>query len=360
MRSGAAAEVLPVGRFDRHRVLQRPHVDHFGRRSREATAVEFADGVPIKTGVGQGDGTVPDACAILTGVTDVARAAKASHTTLPLNRQVMQSVWRMIEADLAAQAMAPDTPRTTGASETKGPEVTNLPAPRDLLQLAGVVNPKVHAAPAVGSKRPVTPYVFETPAAPSTRRLRGFSYDPLLAGDPEAMGTESLVLHLDWDDESADGSKLLPGPIGEYSEVVDCDPSSGSFYAPVDERPDLPPEKRGKLVPGPNGEYVRRLRPYPHAMRDANAYYDPRRKAVLFGYFPARSKPGGKVLPNGPARRHFPDRATPPRVSGHPTVRHVRGSALRAPGIPPGDARNPDREHVPAESEHPAMGQNLQ
>ena len=108
MRSGAAAEVLPVGRFDRHRVLQRPHVDHFGRRSREATAVEFADGVPIKTGVGQGDGTVPDACAILTGVTDVARAAKASHTTLPLNRQVMQSVWRMIEADLAAQAMAPD------------------------------------------------------------------------------------------------------------------------------------------------------------------------------------------------------------------------------------------------------------
>ncbi len=32
-------------------------------------------------------------------------------------------------------------------------------------------------------------------------------------------------------------------------------------------------------------EYVPRLRIYPHAMREANAYYSPAKKAILFGYF---------------------------------------------------------------------------
>jgi len=35
------------------------------------------------------------------------------------------------------------------------------------------------------------------------------------------------------------------------------------------------------------GEYVHRLRIYPHALRDANAYYSPEKKALLFGYFEA-------------------------------------------------------------------------
>ena len=34
-------------------------------------------------------------------------------------------------------------------------------------------------------------------------------------------------------------------------------------------------------------EYVPRLRIYPHALREANAYYSPDKKALLFGYFPA-------------------------------------------------------------------------
>ena len=32
-------------------------------------------------------------------------------------------------------------------------------------------------------------------------------------------------------------------------------------------------------------QYVQRLRLYPHALREANAFYSPDKKAVLFGYF---------------------------------------------------------------------------
>ena len=32
---------------------------------------------------------------------------------------------------------------------------------------------------------------------------------------------------------------------------------------------------------------MQRLRIYPHALREANAYYSPEKKALLFGYFPA-------------------------------------------------------------------------
>ena len=34
-------------------------------------------------------------------------------------------------------------------------------------------------------------------------------------------------------------------------------------------------------------EYVQQLRLYPHALRAANAFYDPKKTALLFGYFAA-------------------------------------------------------------------------
>ena len=45
--------------------------------------------------------------------------------------------------------------------------------------------------------------------------------------------------------------------------------------------------------------YVPRLRLYPHALREANAYYSPLKKAILFGYFPASFNKDSKILPGG-------------------------------------------------------------
>jgi hypothetical protein len=51
-------------------------------------------------------------------------------------------------------------------------------------------------------------------------------------------------------------------------------------------------------VPGIHKEdrYIQRLRIYPHALRQANAYYSPDKLALLFGYFPARTQSGGRGM----------------------------------------------------------------
>ncbi len=46
-------------------------------------------------------------------------------------------------------------------------------------------------------------------------------------------------------------------------------------------------------------EYVQRLRIYPHALRMANAFYSPDKKALLLGYFTAKGEQAGKGLPHG-------------------------------------------------------------
>src|SRR5262249_40352267 len=51
--------------------------------------------------------------------------------------------------------------------------------------------------------------------------------------------------------------------------------------------------------PDERDQFVRRLRLYPHALREANAYYNPAKRAVLFGYFPARSDDPGQQYPGG-------------------------------------------------------------
>ena len=137
--------------------------------------------------------------------------------------------------------------------------------------------------------------------------------------------------------EAAPANFLGPGPAGEYIEVVDVDPASGMAYPPIDlndpyllaENGLAPSEgnpqfhqqmvyavamrtieafesalgrrtlwarkrfeweesdpKTGESKKKYREEYVQRLRIYPHALRQANAYYSPEKIALLFGYFP--------------------------------------------------------------------------
>jgi pimeloyl-ACP methyl ester carboxylesterase len=309
------------------------------------SAVAFVNKKLVPTAYGPGDGTVLDKCAVVDGVTDVARAAGSSHMTLPLYRNVMQSVWKVINANINVM---PLRPLSMAASDV----VSQLPEADDLFKLAGIR--RTEAAPKAAvrnlqSPAPASPIQHalvawdKSPPPPRNRRLRVFSFDPLLANDPDSLGMESIVLKLEWDAESADGAKLQAGPVGEYLEVVDYDPASKCFYAPVDlNHPNLLAQdglplsetdpqfhqqmvyavamqtisiferalgrvvqwsprtvrnEKGEVVK--DAEYVRRLRIYPHALREANAYYDPTRKALLFGYFPSQTIAGSSVLPRG-------------------------------------------------------------
>src|SRR5208283_538298 len=58
--------------------------------------------------------------------------------------------------------------------------------------------------------------------------------------------------------------------------------------------PRLVKDSRGKVT----DEFVRRLRIYPHALREANSYYSPDKHALLFGYFRA-GESSSATLPGG-------------------------------------------------------------
>ncbi len=154
--------------------------------------------------------------------------------------------------------------------------------------------------------------------APKSRRLRVFALDPSLAGNLDSADLAMATISVRYEN-------LQPGPVGDYLEVVDVDPASNRAYAPVNlDHPALlasdglapsegNPRFHQQMVyavamktiaafedalgrrslwanrrEADNTQYfVPRLRIYPHALRDANAYYSPDRIALLFGYFPA-------------------------------------------------------------------------
>jgi hypothetical protein len=167
---------------------------------------------------------------------------------------------------------------------------------------------------------------------PPYRRLRAFAFDPILSRQIDTNEINEVAIGIPWDNQ------LAMGPVDSYLEVVDFDPASQAFYAPVDlndpyllAQDGLPPsesnpqfhqqmayaiarttinhfefalgrrtlwstrviEEDGKFV----DEFVNRLRIYPHALREANAYYSPERKALLFGYFPASAMHFGQNMP---------------------------------------------------------------
>jgi hypothetical protein len=148
------------------------------------------------------------------------------------------------------------------------------------------------------------------------------------------------VLNVDWEKDRDDNNILRAGPVGEYVEVVDVDPASRCCYPPVDlnepnllAQDGLPPSEgnpqfhqqmvyavsmntikqferalgrvalwssiRSRAGVRFDEHFVRRLRIYPHALREANAYYSPDKKALLFGYFQASRRNPGLNLPGG-------------------------------------------------------------
>lgn len=188
------------------------------------------------------------------------------------------------------------------------------------------------AAPASASsaapERAPSPF---TPPGPLVRPLAAFAFDPSVAQRLDTRGIATAALSVPWE-------PLAPGPVGEYLEVIDVDPTSGCFYAPVDlDHPHLlaqhglapsegTPQFHQQMVyavasltidrferalgrkvlwaprdlpgrPADDSVEVPRLRVYPHALREANAYYSPARKALLFGYFRASADDPGDHLP---------------------------------------------------------------
>ena len=169
---------------------------------------------------------------------------------------------------------------------------------------------------------------------PPFRPLRVFAFDPSLALQLKTLEIHEVAIRVPWERDAETG-RINPGPIGEYLEVIDVDPASGVVYPPVElDDPNIlaqdglrpsegNPQFHQQMVyavamatithferalgrvaewaahrpdAGKEGgdqwqvEFVRRLRIYPHALRDQNAYYSPDKKAVLFGYFPVRRK----------------------------------------------------------------------
>jgi hypothetical protein len=186
-----------------------------------------------------------------------------------------------------------------------------------------------------------TKHDLGTVPKPVYRRLRGYAFDPSLSIQVDTSVINETIYRVPWEEASSEDpdAGLSPGPVGEYLEVIDYDPASECFYAPIDlddphllAQDGLPPSegdpqfhqqmvyavamttirnferalgRRALWAPRDvNGrrrrrEFVRRLRVYPHALREANAYYSPEKKALLFGYFPASADQPGRFLPGG-------------------------------------------------------------
>lgn len=166
--------------------------------------------------------------------------------------------------------------------------------------------------------------------APAERPLKAYAFDP---SQGHNLGNYMTV---NVRNEAADDppERLLPGPVGKYLAVVDYDASNNIYYEPVDLddpkvllRGGLDPSesdprfhqqmvyavasetiRRFEIALGrkirwgfrggrPGDPYRKKLRMLPHAMQEANAYYDRDLRAVVFGYFPASETDPGANLP---------------------------------------------------------------
>ena len=191
-------------------------------------------------------------------------------------------------------------------------------------------------------------------AEPTFRHLRIYAFDPSVSSALDTIRIGEITIPVRWE------SDLQPGPIGEYIEVVDVDPSSRVMYKPVNLNDPRILAQNGLAPSETNPQfhqqmvyavamttirhfeqalgrvalwssarreehesedeverYVQRLRIYPHALRERNAYYSPEKKALLFGYFPV----GVKDADNTPGTMVF-------TCTSHDIVAHETTHAL--------------------------------
>jgi Subtilase family len=253
----------------------------------------------------------------------LAGDAEARAPAPKARRQFLEAVR---DSGRGSKALRGAIDRALGVRRAGTPLKAGPPPPSDAA-------PAVQAPPAAGDGK-------RRPPPPKYRRLRIFALDPSLGGSLAYVDAKEATVTVRYERDRNGNSLLLPGPVGEYIEVVDVDPASDQFYPPVDLddhrlllQDGLAPSegnpkfhqqmvyavamrtiesfedalgrkalwaehRRPSDAPGgPGYEYVPRLRIYPHALRAKNAYYSPARGALLFGYFPAESQVGDSTVP---------------------------------------------------------------
>jgi len=160
--------------------------------------------------------------------------------------------------------------------------------------------------------------------APGRRRLRVFAFDPMTSRLTSANSSQAFLTI------AVPMEKLERGPAGRLVHVIDYHPPTGTWYWPVNLedarlahsdglRPsETDPRSHQQMVYAVASSVIERferflgrrfrfrsddrLRLVPHAFEGRNAFFDPSRKAVLFGYFTAdRDDPGANL----PGQRIF-------------------------------------------------------
>lgn len=150
---------------------------------------------------------------------------------------------------------------------------------------------------------------------PERRLLRTFAFDPMTT----RLSGKFLVVSVAYE------SQLQPGPAGDLLTVVDYDPAREVWYQPVDLNDpavlaqdgllpdDSDPRVHQQIVYAVTMSVIERferflgrrfrwrsdqqLRLVPHAFEGRNAFFDPGRRAVLFGYYQADQRDPGPNLP---------------------------------------------------------------
>lgn len=326
LRAARALEVAPVPR----QLLQKTPPD--------TATFSF---LRVLTGLGMAGEADPALAMIALEATQLGQRWNRSESPNPVEAALP-------DPDLPAEAVSPAHRRVyfeallahPDASDTLKEHVRGLfaktPAPKApgrRKKAAGKTGESAKAPSAPAEARPFVESAAFRPPKPPFRRLRGFAIDPSLATKLETANVSQITFSLPWE-------KLDPGPAGEYLEVIDVDPASRCCYEPINlEDPrllaqdGLPPSegtpqfhqqmaygvasltirnfelalgRKTLWRPGPAPEgkhakndsvFVRRLRIYPHALRERNAYYTPDKIALLFGYFRASNDDPGDHMP---------------------------------------------------------------